>query len=184
MSKVLVIISSGFEEIETVSIIDILRRAKVDVTIATINDIFTQGAHSITIKADEKLENVSDLNSFDMVALPGGAQNCQNLASSQLVKDTLQKMKDSDKYVTAICASPYALHEAKVLNNTYTCYPSFEKKIDSATYTDKQDVVIDEKVITSRGPATAMQFALELVKTLEGEETFKNIKDGLLVSHF
>ncbi len=184
MSKVLVIISNGFEEIETVSIIDILRRANVDVTVATIDDILTHGAHSITIKADDMLENISDLNIFDMVVLPGGAQNCENLANSQLVKDTLQKMKNSNKYVTAICASPYVLHEAKVLNNTYTCYPSFEEKIDSAKYTNEQDVVIDEKVITSRGPATAMQFALELVKTLEGEESFKNIKDGLLVSHF
>ena len=180
MANVLVIISSGFEEIETVSIIDILRRAQINVTVATINDILTKGANEIIIEADKKLQDITDFNDFDMVVLPGGGENCKNLANSQLVKETLQKMKNSDKYVTAICASPYALHEAKVLNDTYTCYPSFEKRIDSSTYTDKKNVVIDEKVITSKGPATAMEFSLELVKVLKGKEIYTNIKNGLL----
>lgn len=184
MSKVLVIISNGFEEIEAVSIIDILRRAQVHVAVATINDILTKGANGICIEADTKLENIVNFDDFDMIVLPGGGENTQNLASSKLVKQTLQNMKNSDKYIGAICAAPYALHEAKVLNKTYTCYPSFEKKINSAEYTNKENVVTDEKVITSKGPATAMEFSLELVKILKGEEIYKNIKDGLLVSYF
>lgn len=183
MAKVLVIISTGFEEIEATSIIDILRRAKVDVTIATINDILTTGANQITIKADTTLDEI-DYSTFDMVVLPGGGQNTENLANSSLVKETLKKFKDDGKYVSAICAAPYALHEAGVLNEKYTCYPSFEKKIDSATYLKEEIVVIDDKVITSQGPATAMQFTLELVKTLKGEELYTQIKNGLLVSHF
>lgn len=184
MAKVLVIISTGFEEIEAVSIIDILRRAQIEVVIATINDILTVGANGIVIQANQYLKDLKEVNQFDMVVLPGGAQNTENLATSTLVKDTLKKMKNEEKFIGAICAAAYALHEANVLNDTYTCYPSFEKKIDSATYTKDEKVVIDKKVITSQGPATAMQFALELVKVLKGEELYKKIKDGLLVTHF
>lgn len=184
MSKVLVIISTGFEEIEAVSIIDILRRAQVEVVVATINDILTVGQQGIVVQANQYLKDIEDVEQFDMIVLPGGGVNTQNLANSELVKKTLKKMKEQDKYISAICAAPYALHEAGVLNNKYTCYPSVEKKIDSATYTKDEIVVTDEKVITSQGPATAIEFALELVKTLEGEETYTNIKNGLLVTHF
>jgi 4-methyl-5(b-hydroxyethyl)-thiazole monophosphate biosynthesis len=180
MSKVLVIISTGFEEIEAISIIDILRRSQLDVTIATINDILTVGANSICIQANKCLEDVKEFEEFDMVVLPGGGLNTENLANSELVKNILNKFKKSDKYIAAICAAPYALHEAKVLNNTYTCYPSFEEKIDSATYSGENDVVIDGKVITSKGPATAMKFALELVKILKGKDIYTKVKNGLL----
>lgn len=184
MSKVLVIISTGFEEIEAISIIDILRRAQIEVTISTINDILTVGANSIAIQANQKLVDIKDFNSFDMIVLPGGGLNCENLANSQLVKDVLRQMKNDKKYISAICASPYVLHEANVLNEKYTCYPSFEKRIDSASYIENQNVVIDKKVITSKGPATAMEFSLELVKTLEGEEVYSEIKNGLLATNF
>ena len=183
MSKVLIIISTGFEEIEAVSIIDILRRANIEVVIATINDILTLGANSIVIQANQYLKDI-DISFFDMVVLPGGGLNTQNLASSVEVKKCLQTMKENDKYIAAICAAPYALHEAKVLNDKYTCYPSFEKKIDSATYDNQSEVVIDKKVITSQGPATAMQFSLELVKILTDEQTYLNVKNGLLVKNF
>ncbi len=183
MSKVLIIISTGFEEIEAISIIDILRRANIEVVIATINDLLTVGANGIVVQANQKLEEL-DISLFDMIVLPGGALNTQNLAESEEVKAALQKMKKENKYIAAICAAPYALHEAKVLNSTYTCYPSFEKKIDSATYDSQNEVVIDKKVITSQGPATAMQFSLELVKILTNEKTFLNVKNGLLVKHF
>lgn len=184
MSKVLIIISTGFEEIEAVSIIDILRRAEVQVTIATINELETIGANNITIKADIKLEELTNIETYEMVVLPGGAQNTSNLANSIQVNQILKEMKNNNKYVGAICAAPYVLHHANVLNEKYTCYPSFEKKIDSAKHIENENVVKDEKVITSRGPATAMEFALELVKTLKGEETYLNVKDGLLVTYF
>lgn len=184
MSKVLIIISTGFEEIEAISIIDILRRAQIEVTIATINELQTNGAHNIIISADIKLENIKNIEDFDMVVLPGGAENTFNLAESHLVRKTLQKMKKENKFIGAICAAPYALHEANVLNDKYTCYPSFEQKIDSSTYVENEKVVTDDKVITSQGPATAMQFALELVKTLKGEKIYMEVKNGLLVTSF
>ncbi len=90
-----------------------------------------------------------------MIVLPGGALNTQNLAESEEVKAALQKMKKENKYIAAICAAPYALHEAKVLNSTYTCYPSFEKKIDSATYDSQNEVVIDKKSYNFTRPSNS-----------------------------
>ncbi len=96
MPKVLIIISTGFEEIEAISIIDILRRADIEVVIASINDLLTFGAHSIAVQAQQALKDV-DISLFDMLILPGGAQNTQNLSSSLEVKKALQKMKKDDK---------------------------------------------------------------------------------------
>lgn len=181
MSKALVIISEGFEEIEAITIIDVLRRAQIEVSLATISEILTLGANGITIKADTQLEELHT-KSYDIVILPGGGQNTENLASSSLVKKILNEMKNENKLIAAICAAPYALNEAGVLNQNYTCYPSFEQKIRLDGYQgDKQKVVIDGKIITSRGPATAMPFALELVKILKGKETYENLSKGLLV---
>ncbi|PLY04122.1 MAG: DJ-1 family protein [Arcobacter sp.] len=183
MPKVLIIISTGFEEIEAISIIDVLRRAEIEVVIATINDILTVGAHGIVIQANQYLKDI-DSSIFDMVVLPGGAVNTENLAASSSVKEVLKKMKKDNKYIGAICAAPYALHKAEVLNKNYTCYPSFEKKIrDDGYQSDNQEVIIDEKVITSRGPGTAMTFALELIKLLKDEATYQNVKSGLLVKN-
>ena len=89
--------------------------------------------------------------------------------------------KDKNKKIGAICAAPYALYKAGVLNKNYTCYPSFEKKIKEDGYFSNKDIVIDDKVITSRGPATAMIFALEIVKILCDEKIYIEVKDGLLV---
>jgi len=181
MAKVLMILSTGFEEIEAITVIDILRRAGIEVTTSTINDQLTSGAHSINIQADTTLDKIQS-DDYDMVVLPGGGVNTSNLASDALTLKTLKDFKNNDKYVAAICAAPFALHIANVLNDTYTCYPGFEKKIDSAQYSDKEKVIIDKKVITSQGPATAMPFALELVKTLTNEDIYKQVKKGLLAN--
>ncbi|AXH13520.1 DJ-1 family glyoxalase III [Halarcobacter bivalviorum] len=180
MSKLLVPISNGFEEIEAISIIDICRRANIDVVIAAVEDIVTTGAHNIKITADCKIENVEE-DDFDMIALPGGLPNAFTLAENKYVQDILKEFKASDKYIAAICAAPYALHKAEVLNKNYTCYPSFEQKIDPDNYIADQNVVLDDKIITSRGPATAAEFALEIVKLLKGDEIYEELKEDLLL---
>lgn len=179
MSKVLVPISTGFEEIEALSIIDICRRAEIQVIIAGVRELEVRGAHNIKVTADAKIEDVKS-DDFDMIVLPGGLPNAFNLAQDEDVQELLKQFKKEDKYVCAICAAPFALHEAEVLNQNYTCYPSFEKQIRLDGYSAENDVVVDGKVITSRGPATAMKFALELVKTLCGEKKYNEVKEGLL----
>lgn len=179
MAKIIVPISNGFEEIEAVSIIDICRRAGIEVCVAGVESLQTQGANSIKIIADCMIEDINS-DEFDMIVLPGGLPNAFTLAENEKVQELLKTMKNSDKYIAAICAAPYALHKADVLNTNYTCYPSFEQKIRDEGYSSTQDVVEDGKVITSRGPGTATTFALQLVKTLCGNETYQNVKNGLL----
>ncbi|WP_321313024.1 DJ-1 family glyoxalase III [Halarcobacter sp.] len=179
MSKILLPISNGFEEIEALTIADVCRRAEIEVTIASIEDIEVLGAHKISINADTLLKDINP-DDFDMIVLPGGLPNAFNLADDELLKKILKKFKNDNKYIGAICAAPYALHKADVLNKEYTCYPSFEQKIDSSNYIEDKIIVKDEKVITSKGPATAMPFALELVKMLKGEEVSTQVKNALL----
>lgn len=182
MAKILVPLATGFEEIEAVTIIDVLRRANNTVVTASLQDTLeVAGAHFITIQANQTLKAVFD-EEFDMIVLPGGGVGTQNLASNQLVQELLKKFKKQEKLIGAICAAPYALHTAKVLNTNYTCYPSFEKKIKDEGYEPNSSVVIDGNVITSRGPATALCFALTLVKILNGTQTCENLKKELLVT--
>lgn len=179
MSKIVVPISNGFEEIEAISIIDICRRANIKVVIAALENIQTIGAHNIKIEADIMIEEIKE-NDFDMIVLPGGLPNAFTLADNTHVQSLLKQFKDKDKNIAAICAAPYALHKADVLNENYTCYPSFEEKIRLDGYQNKEDFIIDGKVITSRGPATAMSFALEIVKLLKGQEIYEEIKEAVL----
>ena len=181
MSKIVIPISNGFEEIEAISIIDICRRANIEVVIAGVEALETIGAHNIKVTADCKIEEVKE-NDFDLIVLPGGLPNAFTLADNEHVQRLLKEFKVSDKYIAAICAAPYALHKAEVLNKDYTCYPSFEQKIVPENYISNQNVVKDGNVITSRGPATAMEFGLEIVKLLKGDETYEELREGLLLT--
>lgn len=179
MPKIIVPISNGFEEIEAISIIDICRRANIEVRIAAVEELMTIGAHNIKIEADCKIEEINS-DDFDMIVLPGGLPNAFILAENEKVQSLLKEFKQKNKKIAAICAAPYALHKADVLNENFTCYPSFEEKIRLNGYHNKDAIVIDNNVITSRGPATAMVFALEIVNTLCGEEVYDSVKNGLL----
>lgn len=183
MKTVLVPLAKGFEEIEAVSIIDVLRRAQIDVIVASLDHIaLVQGANGIVIEADVALDNVvTDI--LDMIILPGGVDGTYLLAENKIVQNILKEMDSSGKNIAAICAAPYALHKAGVLKQNYTCYPSFEEQIRLDGYRgDTAMVVEDANVITSRGPATAICFALEIVKKLKGEETYNALKEGLLAN--
>ena len=183
MANILIPISNGFEEIEAISIIDVCRRANIEVTIAAVEDLTTIGAHNIKIQADCKIEDISSDN-FDMIVLPGGLPNAFTLADNEKVQSLLKEFKLKNKKIGAICAAPYALHKADVLNENFTCYPSFENKIKIDGYHKNDAIVIDNNVITSQGPATAMIFALEIVNILCSEEIYTEVKNGLLVKDY
>jgi 4-methyl-5(b-hydroxyethyl)-thiazole monophosphate biosynthesis len=183
MASVLVPMANGFEEIEAVSIIDVLRRGGVEVVTASVDgDENVTGANGITIITNNKLEYV-DASEFDMVVLPGGHDNAMKLRDSELVQKILKDFDASNKKIAAICASPVALNKAGVLKDRYTCYPSYEDQIGKTNWTDAQNVVVDQNIITSRGPATAICFALEIVRELVGEDTYKELKGGLLADY-
>ncbi|OCL88474.1 Chaperone protein YajL [Aliarcobacter thereius] len=179
MAKILVAIADGFEEIEAINIIDICRRADINVVSAGVENKILTGAHNIKIEMDKKIDELCS-DDFDMIVLPGGLPNAFTLAEDKSVQKLLKEFKVKNKKIAAICTAPYALHKAEVLEKNYTCYPSFETKIRLDGYKPNEDVVIDGNIITSRGPATATKFALELVKILKGEEIYKSVKDGLL----
>ncbi|WP_373035836.1 DJ-1 family glyoxalase III [Sulfurimonas sp.] len=181
MSKVLVPIAGGFEEIEAVSVIDILRRAEVEVLVASLNEhSAVKGANGITIVCDMNIKDVS-ADSLDMIILPGGWGGTHALADDENVQSILKEMDAKGKNIAAICAAPFALNKAGVLKHNYTCYPSVQEQIREEGYMgDKAMVVEDGNVMTSRGPGTAICFALAIVKKLKGQETYQAIKSGVL----
>jgi 4-methyl-5(b-hydroxyethyl)-thiazole monophosphate biosynthesis len=176
-------LAKGFEEIEAVSLIDVMRRGGIDVVVAGVNDTLVTGANGITVQADTDIKNVV-ADDLDMVVLPGGWDGTYALAENPTVQELLKEMKAKEKIVGAICAAPFALKAAGVLSEHYTCYPSVEEQIGNLEgYTDAQKVVEDGNVMTSRGPGTAICFGLSIVKKLVGEETYLQLREGLLADY-
>jgi len=180
MIKVLVPLAKGFEEIEAITIIDVLRRAEIEVIVASLDDnSLVKGANNITVQADLEIKDINS-DELDMIVLPGGWDGTYALADDANVQTILKEMDAKGKDIGAICAAPFALNKAGVLKQNFTCYPSVEEQIREDGYTSSQKVVQDTNVMTSRGPATAICFALEIVKKLKGEEMYSMLKDGLL----
>ncbi len=182
MATVCVPLAKGFEEIEAVSLIDVMRRGGIEVIVAGVNETLVTGANGITVQADTDIENVT-AEELDMVVLPGGWEGTHNLAENPTVQSLLKEMKAKEKIVGAICAAPFALKAAGVLSEHYTCYPSVEEQIGKEGYTDNEKVVVDGKVMTSRGPGTAICFGLAIVRQFAGEETYQGLKEGLLADY-
>ncbi|MBU3911610.1 MAG: DJ-1/PfpI family protein [Candidatus Omnitrophica bacterium] len=180
VKKAIVVLAEGFEEIEAVTIIDILRRAGIGVTVASLDDLKVQGSHGVTVLADIELEKAG--SDFDACVLPGGMPGSTHLATSKTVQDLIEKMNREKKIVAAICASPsLALAPLGVLNNKKaTCYPGMQTHFRQDTAYKTDDVVIDGNIITSRGPATAILFSLAIVEKLIGKETAEKVKKATL----
>ncbi len=184
MAAILLPLAQGFEEVEAVSLIDVLRRGGLAVRIATVDphkdDNLVLGANGITIQADTNIKNVV-ADDFDMILLPGGWENTYTLAENETVQNLLKEFKFKDKVVGSICAAAYALKKADVLGNDYTCYPAAADEVNHEGYRDDQAVVIDGNIMTSRGPGTALCFGLEIVKRFSGEESYEAVKEGMLL---
>ncbi len=180
--KVLVLLADGFEEIETITCIDLLRRAALDVKAVSITgEVLIKGSRDITVETDIKISDIEELP--DAIVLPGGAEGAENLAKSKEVIDLIEKCFDEKKIIAAICAAPaVVLSKSKVLDNKKaTCYPGLEEKFkDKTTYIDK-GVVVDDNVITSQGPGTAAYFALEIIRQLRGENVTDAVRKKALV---
>ena len=184
MANVLVPIATGFEEIEAVSIIDVLRRAGIEVIMGALDEeMIVKGANGISIQCDRAIEGIS-ADDIDMIVLPGGWVGTKALAQDQSVQRLLKEMDAKGKNIGAICAAPFALDAAGVLKEGYTCYPSVENEIKTAGFRGAESAVIESaNVMTSRGPGTAICFALAIVKKLAGDETYKALQGGLLADY-
>ena len=184
MAAILLPIAQGFEEVEAVSLIDVLRRGGLAVRVATVDshkdDNLVLGANGITIQADTNIKNIV-ADEFDMILLPGGWENTYTLADNETVQNLLKEFKANNKVIGSICAAAYALKKADVLGTDYTCYPAAADEVDHQGYRDDQAVVTDGNIMTSRGPGTALCFGLEIVKRFSGEESYKAVKEGMLL---
>ena len=180
--KVIVLLADGSEETEAVFCIDLLRRAGLDVIVASLgNKDIVLCSRDVKIQADMELSDLKDLP--DAIVLPGGSKGAENLANSQEVLNLINRCFDKKKIVAAICASPaVVLSKTKVLDNKKaTCYPGSQVNFkDTTTYVD-EEVVVDENVITSKGPGTAAYFALEIIKHLRGENVADTVKKKALI---
>ena len=178
--KAVVILAEGFEGIEAVTPIDILRRAGIDVTVAGLGSNTVKGARGIVITADKQLDGKD--TGYDACILPGGLPGATNLASSDIVNDIIKTMASDGKTVAAICASPtVVLSPAGVLSGrAATCYPGIEDGFAPDVTRKTDPVVADGNIITSRGPATALLFSLAIVEDLCGKDTADKIRKATL----
>lgn len=180
MKKVAVLLAEGFEEIEALTVVDVLRRAGIVCEMVSIKNEEVTGAHNIVVKSDKIFGD--DIKNYDMIVLPGGLPGAENLAKSENVLEALGMFsKDKNKYIAAICASPaMVLPKAGIEEKKYiTSYPDeeYEKMLENANYVDEL-VVVDGNLITSRGPATTLLFAYKIVDVLGGDST--SLKNGML----
>jgi protein deglycase len=169
MPRVLIPLADGFEEIEAVTMIDLLRRAGVEVVAAGLKPGPVTGSHGIALVPDTDLDAALGLD-FDMVALPGGMPGAAHLADDPRVLDILRRLAERGQYTAAICAAPGVLAKAGLLSGRQaTSFPGFLTPENApGTRLLEEPVVEDGKVITSRGPGTAMDFALALIERLAG----------------
>ena len=177
----LVLLAQGCEEMEAVTIIDVLRRANVEVVVAGLEAGPVTASRRTRILPDCTIEEAMS-REYDMVARPGGMPGAQNLGNDPRVIAFLEKMAGDGKFTCAICAAPTVLAKAGLLENKRaTSYPGFLDQMAVAGMTvTKEAVVRDGHVITGRGPAAAMEFALELVEALAGKEVRRQVEKGLL----
>ena len=178
--KICVFLADGFEEIEGLTVVDLLRRAGVEVTTASITDSLTiHGAHKIDVKADALFEDV-DYTKEDMVVLPGGMPGTKNLMAHEDLVSNLKQFHEAGKAVAAICAAPMVLGENGILEGKKAvCYPGFEANLKGATVL-KEEAVTDGNVITSRGLGTAIEFAGEIITYFESKEKAQQVKQSVI----
>jgi 4-methyl-5(b-hydroxyethyl)-thiazole monophosphate biosynthesis len=170
--RALIPIANGTEEIEAVTIIDVLRRASIEVTVAGVGDsglLHVIGAHGITIATDCTIDDCTSAL-FDLIAVPGGLPGSENLAASPALDRLLREQAEEGRLYAAICAAPMLVLSSKGLlkDKIVTGHPMFQQNIEAKEVNGESRVVVDGNCITSQGPGTALDFALELVEQLCG----------------
>ena len=179
--KVYLHLAEGFEEIEALTVVDVLRRASINVeTVSISQSKEVNGAHNIKVFADLLFEE-ANYNQCDMIVLPGGMPGTVHLEGHQGLIENIKQFYNQGKWIAAICAAPKILGNLGILSEkTATCYPGFEKELKGAIMTD-ESVVQAGKIITSKGPGTAILFSLKIVDLLRGKEIAEEVKKNMMV---
>lgn len=180
MKNVFLFLADGFEEIEALATVDVLRRAGVQVTTVSINPTeMVTGAHSIPVAADALFADCSFAEA-DMLVLPGGMPGAANLDAHAELRAAIKAHVEAGKWLAAICAAPMVFGHMELLSGKKaTCYPGFEGELTGAEYT-AAPVEIDGNIITGKGPAVVLPFAYALAEVLVGNEVVAQVKAGML----
>ncbi len=175
----MIALAPGFEEIETITVLDILRRAGARVILGATQSGPIEGSRGLSILSDELIENINPQN-FDLIVLPGGQPGTNNLMKNIKVCDVILEMKRLNKYIAAICAAPIILESLEIIKGAkVTSHPSVKDKINQANYLEDR-VVVDGNFITSRAPGTAMEFAFKLVELLFDNKRLETVNKGVM----
>lgn len=180
MAKILIPLAQGFEEIEAVTNIDVLRRAGVEVLTAGIGSKQITGDHKIKIEADMEISDVEAAD-LDGIVVPGGMPGAANLRNSSQLLEIIREIDEKDGLCAAICAGPIVFEAAGIIaGKNVTSFPGFGDQLDSANH-KKDRVVIDSNIITGKGPGAALEFALSLVEYLFDQDERKELEKSMIV---
>lgn len=179
MKNIIVLLANRFEEIEALTPVDYLRRRGILVDLVSIEeDLEVEGAHGIKVMADKNFKDI-DFSAYDGLIIPGGMPGAANLRDDSRVIKLVKDFNNNHKLVSAICAGPIVLEEAKILDGkNVTSYPGFEDQLSGDYLEDK--VVRDENIITARGPAIAVDFTIEILDYLLGSKDVVDLKNDIL----
>lgn len=178
---VYVLLGTGFEEMEALAPVDILRRAGIAVLTVGINGKTVYGAHNVGFEADITLDEL-DLTNLEMVVLPGGLGGVASVRASSAAMNALTFAYENQKYVAAICAGPTVLADLHITDGKQTtCYPGCESQMGSAQPVTDAAVVCDGKIITGTSAGCAIPFALALVEAIKGADAAKTVADSLVI---
>jgi len=177
----LVLLAPGFEEIEAITVIDILRRADIETVVAGLVTNPIPAARLTRHLADVHLADVDPAREFEIVVLPGGAEGAKHLAESPLVRDWLARQRERDQWVAAICAAPTALlvHGWLRPEQKIVSHPSVHARFPAGQIQDGKRVVVDGKLITSLAAGSAMEFAYEIIRRLRGPDSVAKVNQGV-----
>ncbi|HCW04666.1 MAG TPA: DJ-1 family protein [Clostridium sp.] len=182
MKKLLLFLAEGFEEIEALTVVDVLRRAEVEVDMCSLSEEYVNGAHNIKVKSDLHLDDL-DQNNYDGLILPGGP-GTDNLKNNVRVVQLVKDFYMNGKLTAAICAAPIVLAEAGIVNgHNITSYPTVQNFLDNSIYKEEA-VVLDNNILTSRGPATALPFAFAILEALGLNEESEKLKEDMLYNFY
>lgn len=183
MAKVYEFLATGFEDIEALIPLDIMRRAGVDFkTVSITGDLYVESAHGVSIKADMLIED-ADLSDADLIMLPGGLPGATNLNAHNGVKKAIIEQNARGKMIGAICAAPMVLGGIGLLQGRRaTCYPGFEKYLEGAEYTHEL-CTVDGNITTGEGPAAALPYAYTLLAALTDRQTADQVAEGMMYKH-
>jgi DJ-1 family protein len=181
IKKAVLFLADGFEEMEALTPVDVLRRAGVEVTVAGISGKSATGAHGVTVQADIALSELT--GNFDLLIFPGGMPGSKNLGESAKAKELAIKHAGAGKLIAAICAAPvFTLGAWGILDGkTATCYPGMDNLLPAGVKFSPDRVVVDGNVITSRGPGTATEFSLALVEKLVDKAMVQSLSNDMVV---